>query len=215
MLAKRTSDKPSRTGVRFSPEPTPTMPTQEPATPTAKPKVLAKPKALLKNIKPSAKPTKATSKKKAETPKKPQPVAKKKVSPKVKKDTSSISLKKCGSSAVESGLTQDAIRVHRAVCNKFPSISSYGGMRAGDSDSYHSKGRALDIMCTGATGDAVSSWLKANYKKLGVMELIWKQHIWTVQRSSEGWRPMTDRGSITANHYDHVHVSTYVDSGAL
>ncbi|MDQ1640746.1 MAG: hypothetical protein QOJ90_97, partial [Actinomycetota bacterium] len=28
-------------------------------------------------------------------------------------------------------------------------------------------------------------------------------------RSSEGWRPMADRGSTTANHYDHVHVSVY------
>jgi hypothetical protein len=27
-------------------------------------------------------------------------------------------------------------------------------------------------------------------------------------RASEGWRYMEDRGSTTANHYDHVHVST-------
>jgi hypothetical protein len=39
--------------------------------------------------------------------------------------------------------------------------------------------------------------------------VIWSQHIWTVQRSSEGWRAMPDRGSTTANHYDHVHVSVY------
>ncbi|MEP7157788.1 MAG: SH3 domain-containing protein, partial [Chloroflexota bacterium] len=37
----------------------------------------------------------------------------------------------------------------------------------------------------------------------------WSQRIWSVQRSSEGWRPMADRGSTTANHYDHVHVSVY------
>jgi hypothetical protein len=30
-----------------------------------------------------------------------------------------------------------------------------------------------------------------------------------VQRSSEGWRWMEDRGSTTANHYDHVHVTVY------
>jgi hypothetical protein len=30
-----------------------------------------------------------------------------------------------------------------------------------------------------------------------------------VERSSEGWRYMSDRGSTTANHYDHVHVSVF------
>jgi hypothetical protein len=46
------------------------------------------------------------------------------------------------------------------------------------------------------------------------MEVIYRQHIWTVQRSSEGWRPMSDRGSPTANHMDHVHVSVYGNSGS-
>jgi 3D (Asp-Asp-Asp) domain-containing protein len=118
-------------------------------------------------------------------------------------------------SDVENGLTQDAIRVHRAVCAKFPNITSYGGLRAGDSGSEHSTGRALDIMVTGAAGDEVAAWLKANYKKLGISELIWAQRIWTVQRSSEGWRPMEDRGGATANHYDHVHVSVYGNSGTV
>ena len=31
----------------------------------------------------------------------------------------------------------------------------------------------------------------------------------SVQRGGEGWRGMSDRGSATANHYDHVHVSTF------
>jgi hypothetical protein len=118
-------------------------------------------------------------------------------------------------SAVEEGLTQDAIRVHRAVCAKFPSITSYGGLRAGDSGSEHSTGRALDIMVSGSLGDEVASWLKANYKSLGISELIWSQQIWTVQRSSEGWRGMEDRGGTTANHYDHVHVSVYGNSGTV
>ena len=38
-------------------------------------------------------------------------------------------------------------------------------------------------------------------------DVIWAQHIWTPVRSSEGWRSMPDRGSPTANHYDHVHIS--------
>ena len=28
-------------------------------------------------------------------------------------------------------------------------------------------------------------------------------------RAGEGWRWQPDRGSTTANHYDHVHVSVY------
>jgi hypothetical protein len=118
-------------------------------------------------------------------------------------------------SSVESGLTEDAIRVHRAVCAKFPNISSYGGMRAGDSGSEHSTGRALDIMVSGSEGKEVAEWLKANYKKLGVSELIYQQQIWTVQRSGDGWRGMEDRGGATANHMDHVHVSVYGNSGTV
>jgi hypothetical protein len=118
-------------------------------------------------------------------------------------------------SSVESGLTQDAIRVHRAICAKFPDITSYGGLRSGDSGSEHSTGHALDIMVSGSEGQEVADWLHANYKKLGVSQLIWQQHIWTVQRSSEGWRAMEDRGGTTANHYDHVHVTVYGNTGTV
>lgn len=119
-------------------------------------------------------------------------------------------------SAMEDGLTQDAIRVHRAICAKFPDITSYGGLRSGDSGSEHSSGRAVDIMINSSSeGQEIADWLKANYKKLGVSQLIWEQHIWTVQRSSEGWRAMEDRGGATANHMDHVHVSVYGNSGTV
>ncbi|MEU4291072.1 SH3 domain-containing protein [Kribbella sp. NPDC026596] len=128
----------------------------------------------------------------------------------------SISQAACKSgSSVEDGLTQDAIRVHRAICAKFPDITSYGGLRSGDSGSEHSTGHALDIMVSGSEGQEVADWLHANYKKLGVSQLIWQQHIWTVQRGSEGWRAMEDRGSTTANHYDHVHVTVYGNSGTV
>jgi hypothetical protein len=118
-------------------------------------------------------------------------------------------------SSVEDGLTPDAIRVHRAICAKFPDITSYGGLRSGDSGSEHSTGHALDIMVSGSEGQEVADWLHANYKKLGISQLIWAQHIWTVQRSSEGWRAMEDRGGTTANHYDHVHVTVYGNSGTV
>lgn len=119
-----------------------------------------------------------------------------------------------GGSGVESGLTADAIRVHRAVCHAFPEIDSYGGLRSGDGGE-HGSGRALDVMVSGSLGDSIASWLRDNYQELGISELIWSQRIWTVQRSSEGWRWMEDRGGATANHYDHVHVSVYGDEGTV
>jgi uncharacterized protein YgiM (DUF1202 family) len=125
-----------------------------------------------------------------------------------------ISYAPCPSgSSVEDGLTPDAIRVHRAVCAEFPGVSSYGGLRGGGGA--HGEGRALDIMIgsNSSLGDAIAAFVRSNYKALGVSEVIWQQRIWTVQRSSEGWRPMEDRGSATANHMDHVHVTVYGNSG--
>lgn len=114
-------------------------------------------------------------------------------------------------SDVESGLTPDAVLVHRSVCANFPEILSYGGL-GGDTE--HSQGLALDIMISSqSSGDAIAEWVRANSAALGVSEVLWAQQIWTVQRSSEGWRYVEDRGSATANHYDHVHVTVYGSSG--
>jgi len=114
--------------------------------------------------------------------------------------------------SVEAGLTPDAIRVYRSVCAQFPEVTSYGGVRADGGE--HSVGRALDIMVSSSsTGDAIAEWVRANASALGASEVLWAQHIWTVERSSEGWRLFEDRGSATANHYDHVHVTVYGDSG--
>ncbi|WP_370616699.1 hypothetical protein [Mumia sp. Pv 4-285] len=121
--------------------------------------------------------------------------------------TGRISGKPCTSgSDVESGLTANAISVHRAVCAEFPAVTSYGGVRSGDGGE-HGSGRALDIMVSGETGDAIADFVRANASKLGVTEVLWAQKIWTTQRGSEGWRSMEDRGSSTANHFDHVHVT--------
>ena len=95
-----------------------------------------------------------------------------------------------GDSAVESGLTQDAIRVHRALCARYPQISSFGGRRAGDGG-FHGTGQAVDAMIANSSvGWDIANWTRANASKLGVSEVIYYQKIWTVQRSSEGWRPM-------------------------
>lgn len=122
----------------------------------------------------------------------------------------------CGSgSSVEHGLTPDGIRVHRAVCHQFPQITRYGGVRA-DSLPEHPSGRAVDCMLPGMNatlGWQIANWVRAHAKELGVSQVLYNSHIWTVQRSSEGWRPMPDRGGATANHRDHVHVTVYGSSG--
>lgn len=96
-------------------------------------------------------------------------------------------------------------------------ITTVGGYRpagAGDTNydpAGHPAGRALDFMLTGtnarATGDQLAAYAQANAKDLDVTYLIWRQRIWSVDRADEGWRAMPDRGSATANHFDHVHIS--------
>ena len=109
-------------------------------------------------------------------------------------------------SSIEGGITANAVRVFRAVCAEFPQITSYGGWRG---DGEHSDGRAIDIMVSGDLGWQVADYLRANSSALGLYDIIYSQRIWTAQRSAEGWRAMEDRGSTTANHYDHVHVKVF------
>lgn len=111
-------------------------------------------------------------------------------------------------SAMEQGLTPDAVLVHRTVCARFPQVTSFGGTRGGGG--FHATGQAVDCMIADPKiGRQLADWVRAHARELGVSEVLYSQHIWTVQRSSEGWRSMPDRGSRTANHYDHVHVSVY------
>lgn len=108
--------------------------------------------------------------------------------------------------SVPSGVSENIKKVHAAVCSNFPDISTYGTFRG---DGEHAQGIAVDIMVSGAEGWEVAEFVRDNYADLGVNYLIYSQKIWSVERSGEGWRGMSDRGSTTANHYDHVHVTTY------
>jgi hypothetical protein len=208
-LAARLSDRASRSGraeLRASEFLTIR---EEPA----RPQTRINPAAPIPTPTPTATPPPTPTPTRTPTPK-PSPTTT--ATPKPKATTTAptgISMAPCADgSAVEAGLTRDAIRVHRAVCAAFPSVTGWGGTR-GTGD-YHGTGQALDIMIPNSSvGQAIANYVRANYKALGVSEIIWAQHIWTVQRSSEGWRAMEDRGSVTANHYDHVHVSVYGNSG--
>jgi hypothetical protein len=109
-------------------------------------------------------------------------------------------------SSVSSGVHTGVVLVHEAVCANFPQITSYGTFRG---DGEHAQGRAVDVMISGETGWEVADFLRANYAALDIEYIIYAQNIWSVERAGEGWRSMSDRGSITANHYDHVHVTVY------
>ena len=90
------------------------------------------------------------------------------------------------------------------VGGRFHIGTVYGfGKRTNATD--HDDGLALDFMTR--NGGPLADYVQANAKRLGVTYIIWNQRIWSVARSSEGWRAMADRGSVTANHKDHVHVS--------
>jgi hypothetical protein len=110
-------------------------------------------------------------------------------------------------SSIESGLTARAVEVYRAVCAAFPAVTSWGGYRPGGGD--HGSGRAIDVMASGSFGSAIASYVRAHASELGVSQVIYAQRIWTADRAGDGWRYMSDRGSPTANHYDHVHVAVY------
>ncbi len=104
------------------------------------------------------------------------------------------------------------VDVVNAIESRWPQVGPYYGKRV-DPGSDHDTGHAVDAMIPNwsgsgkQTGDEIAAYLQANASEYNIKYIIWRQHIWSVARSSEGWRYMADRGSTTANHYDHVHVS--------
>jgi hypothetical protein len=83
----------------------------------------------------------------------------------------------------------------------------------------HPLGRACDFMLgpagtrvTGKAdvlGEAIVSWVREHADEYGIWYVIYEQHIWSSRLPQQGWKLMEDRGSITLNHYDHVHISVY------
>ncbi|MFI8588612.1 hypothetical protein ACIGG9_27660 [Pseudonocardia alni] len=73
--------------------------------------------------------------------------------------------------------------------------------RANASD--HPKGKALDFMADRATGEKLADYARQNMDELGISYVIYRQRIDT----GSGWEMQEDRGGVTANHMDHVHIS--------
>ena len=95
---------------------------------------------------------------------------------------------------------------------KLYGITSFSGYRPGDSGD-HGKGLAIDFMVpvSSALGDQIADYAIQNMASRGINYIIWKQRFYAPFDSKYGpaytWNPMPDRGSVTENHYDHVHVS--------
>ena len=113
------------------------------------------------------------------------------------------------------GLTPHTKKMKVALAKKF-GITSFSLFREGDDDGTghgHNSGMAVDFMVpvNSAQGDQLAEYLTKHMDELGVYYIIWKQRFYMPQQNIYGpantWNLMPNRGGVTANHYDHVHVS--------
>ena len=109
------------------------------------------------------------------------------------------------------GLQPQTAAFKEEIANLF-GITSFSGYRPGDSGD-HGKGLAIDFMVPESSelGDKIAEYAIKNMASRGISYIIWKQRFYAPFNSIYGpantWNPMPDRGSVTENHYDHVHVS--------
>ncbi|MEO3811927.1 hypothetical protein ABGB17_23260 [Sphaerisporangium sp. B11E5] len=107
-------------------------------------------------------------------------------------------------------LMRTEVRSHFSL--RFP-VGCYRAENSGE----HPLGRACDFMLSSggampsaadaALGEEIAAWAVKNGGKLGVKYVIYRQRIYNL--GFPGWRAMADRGGVTANHFDHVHISMY------
>ena len=109
------------------------------------------------------------------------------------------------------GLQPQTAAFKEEIANLF-GITSFSGYRPGDSGD-HGKGLAIDFMVPESSelGDKIAEYAIQNMASRGISYIIWKQRFYAPFDSKYGpantWNPMPDRGSVTENHYDHIHVS--------
>lgn len=111
------------------------------------------------------------------------------------------------------GLQPQTIKFKEQVINEL-GLTDIGGYRPGDPED-HGKGLAIDVMVpeSSAIGDQVAQYAIDHMQENGISYIIWKQRFYAPVNNIYGpantWNEMPDRGSVTENHYDHVHVSFY------
>ncbi|MFG1997799.1 coiled-coil domain-containing protein [Spirillospora sp. NPDC048911] len=115
------------------------------------------------------------------------------------------------------GVTPRMKKVHDILDTEFGPYPTIGCVRSTGDPQDHGTGHACDFMVTTGgrmaggsaqtLGDRTAAYAIANASKLGVKYVIWRQRIYDMR--SPGWNSMSDRGGVTANHYDHVHISVF------
>lgn len=74
---------------------------------------------------------------------------------------------------------------------------------------------ALDIFPKNPKwGDVIAAWVVENIERLSVDYIIWWQRIFNPEILMD-WRPMADRGGITQNHKDHIHLTFELKGSTL
>lgn len=107
------------------------------------------------------------------------------------------------------GLQSNAAR-GAAVARALGFVGTIGGVGQRSNPSDHPHGNAIDLMTMKdrATGQMLADFFVRFASELGVKYVIWEQRIASAKNGWE-WRGMEDRGSATANHMDHPHISFY------
>ncbi|WP_439709960.1 LysM peptidoglycan-binding domain-containing protein [Streptococcus ruminantium] len=109
------------------------------------------------------------------------------------------------------GLQPQVAAFRSEVANAF-NITSFSGYRPNDPGD-HGKGLAIDFMVPERSilGDQVAAYAIDRLHAKNINYVIWKQRFYAPYDNIYGpaytWNLMPDRGSVTENHYDHVHVS--------
>ena len=113
--------------------------------------------------------------------------------------------------APERGLQVETILLARAVSVAFPEIRNIGGVRP-DSLKWHPNGMAIDVMIPNyqspegkLLGDRIAAWALKNATRFQLNHVIWRRVLF----QNGGASMMSNMGSDDANHYTHVHISTY------
>ena len=109
------------------------------------------------------------------------------------------------------GLQPQTAALKEEIAAKY-GITEFSLYRPGDSGD-HGKGLAADFIVGNNTelGNQVAADVTSNMTGRGISYVIWQQKFYAPFDSIYGpantWNQMPDRGSVTENHYDHVHVS--------
>jgi type II secretory pathway pseudopilin PulG len=114
----------------------------------------------------------------------------------------------------ERNQTLDSVIAGRYVNIRWPQIKDVGGWRPYDAYPDHPSGRAIDIMMPNRgvgsdvkLGNEIAAYFQKHAADYGIYYMIWRQQMWKSSSPPGAWTGLRNRGSATANHFDHIHIS--------